>query len=309
MSISKYQKEEILKLVEQDWSASEFSEKIAQVLRPKPMDNPRQVNLPFFAYGVFKPGELAYHRVRDLVLEVKSVSAQGRLLLRDGLPLIDPDGPGEVCGSILFFKPQHEAEAYKRIVAIEPDRYYRWEERNAQGTLANVLVGRYRNKGSVPFEGSEWRGREDPLFKEAVDVVEETLRSSCEFRCDLKPLFRLQMAYLLLWSSIERYLSLRYHLGNKVVEKVNYLAEEAAFARALQQNVQNRRPLYRADSPGQKRVLDPSNPRKSLDYYYQIRSNITHRGKAVVQDHNILKDSLSELLKIFKSVLEAAFAE
>jgi hypothetical protein len=59
--------------------------------------------------------------------------------------------------------------------------------------------------------------------------------------------------------------------------------------------------------PDDKAVLDPENPKKALDYFYQIRSNITHRGKAVVQDHDRLLNSLEELLQIFRNVLATAF--
>ena len=90
---------------------------------------------------------------------------------------------------------------------------------------------------------------------------------------------------------------------------MNFLADEAAFARALQESVQNGRTIFRADRPGEKEVLDPKNPRKSVKYYYQVLSNITHRGKAVIRDHELLRDSLSELLRIFKCVLREAFAE
>ena len=46
-----------------------------------------------------------------------------------------------------------------------------------------------------------------------------------------------------------------------------------------------------------------------MQYYYQVRSNITHRGKGVAQDYELLRDSLSELLPIFRKVLEAAECE
>ena len=45
---------------------------------------------------------------------------------------------------------------------------------------------------------------------------------------------------------------------------------------------------------------------KSVAYYYQVRSNITHRGKGAVRDYDMLRDSLTELLPIFREVLEAA---
>jgi len=137
-------------------------------------------------------------------------------------------------------------------------------------------------------------------------VVQETLTDSQKFNSDLKPLFRLQMAYLLLWSSIERYVSLRYHLGGKVSEKVNQLADEPPFAEALRREVTGTREVYRADRPTERAVLDPNQPRRALDYYYRVRSNITHRGKGVLRDHLILQYSLAELLPIFRAVLKAA---
>ena len=161
--------------------------------------------------------------------------------------------------------------------------------------------------GSVSWEDEdeEWNGWKDPLFTVALDVVEETLTSNA-FQWDLKPLFRLQMAYLLLWSSIERYVSLRYHLGDKVMEKVRQLACEPAFAEGLLQHVKERREVYRADRPGEREVLDPQSPAKALDYYYQVRSNMTHRGKGAVWDHERVMQSLTELLPIVREVLKAA---
>lgn len=114
------------------------------------------------------------------------------------------------------------------------------------------------------------------------------------------------MAYLLLWSSIERYVSLRYHLGDKVTETVGQLAHESPFAESLRRHVKGSREIYRADRPGEKEVLDPKSPDKAVRYYYQVRSNITHRGKGVVRDYDLLKNSLAELLPIFREVLKAA---
>jgi hypothetical protein len=119
-------------------------------------------------------------------------------------------------------------------------------------------------------------------------------------------MFRLQMAYLLLWSAIERYVSLRYHFGDCVTKKVNRLAREESFIRGLRDYVTNNREVYRADRPEKKEVLDRENPEKALDYYYQVRSNITHRGKGVERDHERVLKSLRELLSIFRSVLKQA---
>jgi hypothetical protein len=270
------------------------------------MEHPANVDRPFFAYGLFRPGQLAFFQLRELVSKViEPAQVAGSLLLRDGLPIIDPAGHGYTTGALLVFFSEQAEEAYDRISAMEPDKHYRWQQVQVDGTCANVLVGRSPAKGSVPCEDEEWNGWDDPLFTAALDVVEEILTSQ-NFTWDLKPLFRLQMAYLLLWSSIERYVSLRYHLGDKVSQKVSQLAREPAFAEGLRRHVKDRRAVYRADRPGDKIVLDPRLPDKAVGYYYQVRSNITHRGKGAVLDYELLENSLAELLPIFRDVLKAA---
>ena len=229
-------------------------------------------------------------------------------MLRDGLPIIDPTGHNEVQGDVLFFEPHAQVEAYQSIVDIEPDKHYRWDVAFSNGIQVNILMGKSPREGSIECEG-EWDGKNDLLFTSALEVVEETLQANSKFDWNSKPLFGLQMAYLLLWSSIERYVSLKYHLGDRVMHKVNFLAQEPAFAEALQENVKNNREVSRADKPKEKLVLNPNNPKDSLAYYYQIRSNITHRGKAVAKDYDTLKPSLSELLTIFRHVLSKGFEE
>jgi hypothetical protein len=123
----------------------------------------------------------------------------------------------------------------------------------------------------------------------------------------------LQMAYTLLWSCIERYTGLRYHLGKKVNEKVYQIAEDEEekeiFAQSLKNHLKTNanRVIHDASDPSVKYTLDPNNPQKSIRYYYQVRSNIIHRGKAVTKDFDRVKTSLEELLQIFKDLLKEAW--
>ena len=90
------------------------------------MDLPSSTDWPFFAYGLFRPGQLAFFQLRELVSGVVDpVEVAGSLLLRDGLPIIDPRGEGGVEGALLTFLPGRAAEAYDRISAMEPDNHYR----------------------------------------------------------------------------------------------------------------------------------------------------------------------------------------
>ena len=269
---------------------------------------PKDVNLPFFAYGVFRKGELGFLSISDLVDRgVEKVWVRGSLLLRDGLPIIDPEGDSSVPGNLVYFMEGRHKEAYDRINRLEPDKQYHWKEATAQKVRCNYLAGRFVGKGCIPADAG-WDGPNDPLFTAALEVVQESLDAHVNFDWNLKPTFRLQMAYLLLWSSIERYASLRYHLGDRAVEKVMQIADDPQFAQLLKQRVSRLGDrVQRADRPQEHYELNPDHPKKSLRYYYQIRSNITHRGKGVVRDHEIVKDSLKELVEIFKELLQTAF--
>lgn len=293
-----------------------FEAELKKIGLPKVMDLPENINLPFFAYGTFKPKQLGFYRIADCVERVETdCEIKGDLLVRDGLPIVDEAGKLKVNGSLIFFKPDNLREAYERIIEIEPDKHYRWGETNVhtvnEDIQANVLYGRSPKKGSVRIKDSEdcyeWDGSKDPLFTSALEVIAETLEQNSEFDWNLKSLFRLQMAYLLLWSSIERYVSLRYHLGNKVTEKIYHLAEEDEFIQSLKDIVKESRQVFRADKPTERAILDSNNPRKSIEYYYQVRSNLTHRGKSADNDFKIIKSSLEELYKIFVRVKDKAF--
>ena len=282
-------------------------------LQPQ-MGLPETPDLPFFTYGLFKPDQLGYFRLRDFVHGIDvGCTTRGMLLERDGLPIIDGEGSGVVKGCLLHFQ-EDSRRAYGRIVEMEPGKQYRWGEAEViageTSQAANILFGRSPDRGSVRPGGEEWDGRKDPMFAYALKIVQETLEENRDHeQGGIKALLRLQMAYLLLWSAIERYVTLRYHLGRDVHAKVMNLAQEETFRESLQDVVSATREVYRADNPTKRVSLDPSNPRKSLAYYYQIRSNVTHRGKSVWHDFDLLKESLGELLEIFRRVKDKAFEE
>jgi hypothetical protein len=268
------------------------------------MDLPRNLSIPFFAYGLFRPGQIAYFQIRDYVQSRNEPSfVKGELRIRDGLPIVDSSGNGTVEGAVLCFNEREGVNAYEKIAGLEPEKQYRWGTTRVDNVPVNILFGVSPRLGSAAIDDGVWNGWNDPLLTSALDVVRETIDSNTNFEWDLKPLFRLQMAYLLLWSSIERYLSLRYHLANKANLKVNHLAHELAFINGVSRYVSDRRSVARADRPRDKSVLDPASPSLAVDYYYQVRSNITHRGKGLPRDHETMLKSATELLQIFRDVL------
>jgi hypothetical protein len=270
------------------------------------MNLPNNTKLPFFAYGLFKPGQLCFFRIKDWVKNSFDAEVSGILKERDGIPLLILSNYSKVKGVLIQFKEEHELNAYKRIVEIEPDEVYKWQEvQLTDGTKANALLGRRYDRGSADLEhAEEWDGRTDPFFKDAVEEIEAILKNNSEFRCCFKTILRLQMAYSLLWTALERYAGLRYYLGKKdtTKKKVYQIAKEEVFAKSLKKHVRTPRDIY-CTSDLEKYTLDPDDPDKSIKYYYQVRSNAVHRGKAIDRDFDILKNSLEELLGIFKDML------
>ena len=277
-------------------------------------------DLPFFSYGIFKPGELAYRRLQPFV-EVSPVRAlaHGSLWLRDGLPLLEPNASGTVAGYLLTFKPGREIEAYQLIDATEPPQHYRWVTITLSEPLqqANALLGRSPAKASVPLEELEWSGRSDPVFTYAIQTVlqmteelaTEPFISAPPDSFDWPRLFRLQMAYLLLWAAMERYAALAYGPNLEPMEKVRQIGSDALFQAAMQSTVARTDRVFDSRDPDSRRsvVLDVRRPGSSAKYYYQVRSNMSHRGKGAWKDGELVRQSLIELLSIFTVMLENAW--
>jgi hypothetical protein len=273
-----------------------------------PKFEPADARLPFLAYGLFRPGHLAFFQIAEFTASYETgVYLPGyHVKLRDGVPILAPGDGHPVDGVLAHF---NSTTAYERIAAMEPRHLYCWECVQVAGQHVNALVGKSPDKGSDRLDG-EWDGWTDPLFTDALEVVEESLESAGDVDGpDFKPLYRLQAAYLLLWTSIERYLTLRYHFGPEVSKRIRCLADEDAFRQTLATLAPKPRDIRRTDDPTQRERLLSTDPAKAIKYYYQVRSNITHRGKTQERDFETMRRSLYELLRIFRAVFGAAKLE
>lgn len=266
---------------------------------------------PLFVYGFLRPGELAYHQLADYVTAAEPAVVRGTALERDGLLLVTLDGEDEIAGDLLHLEASVAQTAYRAVDELEPRRLYRWDVATAfardEAVAINLLVAARPARGSHRLD-YEWSSRNDPLFNEALEEIEQILdpfRARPEGREEIRSFFRYQMAYLLLWSAIERYSSLRWGFRGGPVQRVKNLAQEPAFVRALQEYAQPGRVVHRADDPGASAVtLDPTEPLRAIDFYYQVRSNITHRGKAAHEELSLVAGCLSELTAVFRVVLD-----
>lgn len=272
---------------------------------------------PFFAYGIFKPGQLAYSRLEEYVKgDPKECTVKHALYERDGIPFVKEDDERyKTHGYMIQFEADKEELAYNLITETESEKYYRWETTNVfdnEGNEipggANILFGKNPTQ-SNPFliANGVYDGNNDICFKYGIRLITTDMKNykkSSRF----ENFFKLQRNYLLLWTCIERYATLKY--GKEDI-RPNYieLAKEEVFDKSFKHFVKEKRVIHNSKKPTDKKRLDPEKPaEKSIDYYYQMRSNIAHRGKVLSGvDERKLRKSLVELLNIFQCVLEDTY--
>lgn len=260
------------------------------------------INLPFFSYGFFRPGEISFLGINNFVCSARPLRIQGDLVLRDGITLFKESTAEAVDGYLITFYQSQEKDAYSFIDSLEPKKLFKWKEKEYGGIKFNILYGIKPEKGTDDIRESGWNTIwEDPFFSSAIDVLHEFKVG--QFSWDLKPLFQLQMKYMLLWTIIERFSFLMYSLGAGPSERNKKLSENRYFKDALLKFVKKEREIYSADNPEERFLLDPQNSKKSIEYYYKVRCNISHRGKAVIRDFDTVRDSFSELFCIIEYVI------
>ena len=273
--------------------------------------------LPFFAYGIFKPGQLAYSRIAKYVDIQKTDkyprSIPYKMITRDGVPLIeDKENNGYTRGYLIYFKKGSEKKAYDTISRTQGDALYDWKEIKVGDDKFNVLVGLHLDRGIPENQDPlyDFRGEKDPLFTYTIRRVGRTVKELEEddkkFSTNVQNFFKIQLDYMLLWSAIERYASLKYEVNKD--ERVKFAREYRGIIRkVIEDNVDEERMVYNSDTLWCNK-LDPDDPVGSMFYYYTIRCNVVHNGKDFqIWDFDLLKKSLVELYEIFKQVYDETF--
>lgn len=289
-----------------DSSANPDSSKLAL-----PVDS----SLPVFVYGTLMEGQPGFHQLEKFAPRVTSAQVSGMLYLRDGLPLLDLGNGGPVTGQLLEFPEEFQVEALDIICQFEPREHYEWRHvETLNGVRANALQGRYLNGGGTESAPSScWSLYMDPVFSDALKVVRSTanLHAGEAFpnspeNVDWNRAFHIQMAYLLLWSVLERFSALAIGPAvnpNKRISELGRLEPVLDAVKALGSPI---RKVFDSRKPNAKPyVLDVrEKPEKAMSYYYAIRSNLSHRGKGAWRDAETVRESLIELLAVMTAVLK-----
>ena len=266
--------------------------------------------LPFFAYGVFKEGQLAYSRIKECVRKVeKKHRAQYKMGIRDGIPTLFFDETDDfTLGDLIYFNEEDREEAYETISSTQSKKLYVWKKIKVNGTYANALVANHPEKGTSDLiKGNSYDGFDDYFFSDVINLIENSLNYYEDKT--IENFFHLQMNYLLLWVAIERFCILKYGLNEPYINRENF-AEQNKFQECLKNIERDNKSIFSAKDFNI-HYLNKKEPYESIEYYYTIRCNVAHRGKSPefvdFDSHKLIYDSLEELLNIFKEVLIDSF--
>lgn len=277
------------------------------------VEYPENPNLPYFAYDAFKPGQVAFPVIRHFVDRIEPFELNFSLKQRNGAPILvdDYDNYVPTKGYLLYFNDSvvlngdEEYRAYDYICHSKSKSLYEWREIDFGHTHANVLFAKKRYYGKNFSENDgDYQGKRDRGFYGPLEYIHSHLDELGQYYTP-DNFFKAQMFYMLLWSAIDKYLSLCYG-GWDQRKTVREWAKWDEFKEAFENHVDREGIVYSAqDSRSCKLVLD--NSEWAANYYYQQRCNVVHSGKTNYEDYNELVQSLGELLHIFWDVLDASF--
>jgi len=263
----------------------------------------------FFAYGIFKRGQLAYSKISDCVESVAPDEIHRKMHIRDGMPLVlGEDDDFTTKGDKIHFGENAKC-AYKRISDTQPANIYKWDTVEIDEETFNILItdninGTFEHVDNEGDYLNDFDGHEDPFFSQVPVFIEEELEKIVE---DENFIFKIQMYYMLLWSAIERYCKLKYDVSNVEGDYLKELSNDEVFINAFESvNPNGRGPIYAAKNASPF-YYNKSRPNYIINYYYTIRCNVAHRGKEPENSTDKLISSLKDLLKIFKKMIDDTF--
>ena len=275
--------------------------------------SPNDLTLPFFAYEIFKPGQLSYHRIKKFVKGNPSAEIiEHEMQYRDIFAFIIGEENEKFKTSGYMIEFTNPPIAYKRIGKSKPENLYEWKVIKVNGKEANALVGRDTDCGSFDnqdYDISTYDYRPDYYFNEGLESIEDTIKKLKDK--DIKNMgefFELQNQYMTLWSIIERFCTLSYGYF-KIGSNMFNFAQQKPFRKTLKKDIGREDVVYSSDELEDKH-LDPEDYKESIKYYYTIRCNVVHKGKAATdKDKNKLKKSLEELYILFMAVYNKKLIE
>ena len=273
------------------------------------------IDLPFFTYGIFQPNHFAYNKIKKFVLNGYPIEDNicGDLWIKDGLLIVNnPEVNNKefIPGYIVKFEKKFAKEAYDRINEIEPSTMYKAIIAETEKKIkVNILVSKENlignqdgdfSKGAILIRANikqrvEYTSQ-NRILKESIDVIDtkfKILKKKKKEKDKIPYIINLQMINLHLWGMLERYTAFRYSLKMTPNERITELSNDkdivAIFNEIIDDHtnknyfieLRNKKEdkIFEANSFKLGGRLDIEKPSKFIKALYQIRCNITHRGK------------------------------
>jgi len=261
------------------------------------------------------PQELAFGQISSFVErfeEAKIVSAQ--IYLRDGLPALkihskDGHAHQHVSGYLLFPRDGEESALIEVANSYEGSNYTLQEVQVTSSTGENIGAvtfagAKIDQSNPEPWEGN-WSSAHSPLLGYGYPNLVLNLKiTDLRVPEDLSPgsywkapvywngkgswpgLLRIEGDYLTLTSIFEYVLSLRFgrKFGSNVTKRLNAIAEEPEMQQAFSSIVIDEIWDVRKVTNIGEGKTSPTNLLKSIESCYEVRSNLTHRGKSIKSD-------------------------
>ena len=265
--------------------------------------------LPFFSYGIFRPGEIPFIGIFNFIDKIEKLTIKGRIQIRDGVFLFSEGFRDDVNGYLIHFKSHLGESAYDFINSLEPEKLFMWSEKlDENSNPFNLLIGRSPNKGSESIQElhNNYSTTKDPYFTTGLAMLNEFKLP--EWDWELKGSFEIQMRYMFLWTIIERFTFLRYSLGADSNKRIHLLEKNEYFISGLKKYVSKERKIFNTQNLRHE-VLKLDNPKKAISFYYQVRNNLTHRGKGISKDYYIIMECYNELFNIIQFVIKNTLDE
>ncbi len=281
-----------------------------QQIQSNGLSLPNDLSLPIFVYGALKPGMPAFESIRSFVACKPEIDrVQASLYVRDGLPLIFLDTSGSVEGYVIHWRGDNQNDAYTRVCHFEPRTQYEWRViQTHAGIQVNTLIGKHPTKGNPqPVYGVRWSLKDDPAFGEGLRTVRlafEEVTSNTNWN-QWEKFFRAQMAYLLLWSILERLSAFCFGPVLEPHKRINQLHSLEPMVTLISKHVHRQDTVTDSRQPNKKYMLDSADAKNCFQYFYQVRCNLSHRGKAVINEVEKVTLSLAELLDITEEYLQS----
>ena len=263
-----------------------------------------------FVYGSLKPGELGFEQIEAMVSNYRAAKLHDfALYVRDGLPIIRKQAPGEtVDGVLLTINAGMEEDFWRVVTEYEGATNYKFENSipiisEGKEHLSGAFIGRKMCNGNPERLNVPWTSKLDPIFSQSFPILHRDIAvNSLKFTdAEHDPngywsqLNKLLSQYLLLVSILEHLTVVKFG-GSKKQEpmvRIRKLQQSEGCLIALRalSDDRNNPSIKVSDSRAVEDSLSSSNPDQALFAWYQVRSNLQHRGKASLFDASLVHKS------------------